>query len=195
MLYGALEAGGTKMVCAIGDENGKILEARNVLYCTNEDLDWLRYCHDIIALDVGHNKLTNIEFVRNMPKLKYLITSGNDITDISPVAELHELIYFELFADPVSDLGPLSGLTNLLDVNICSCPVGDLSPLYDLVQLERLWLTPYAFDNWREAGAAFTEHVPGCDIHFVVSHDMTGDGWRRHPRYDEYRLALGRAKP
>ena len=26
MLYGALEAGGTKMVCAVGDENGKILE-------------------------------------------------------------------------------------------------------------------------------------------------------------------------
>ena len=26
MLYGALEAGGTKMVCAIGDENGKIIE-------------------------------------------------------------------------------------------------------------------------------------------------------------------------
>lgn len=25
-LYGALEAGGTKMVCAIGDENGNILE-------------------------------------------------------------------------------------------------------------------------------------------------------------------------
>ncbi len=26
MIYGALEAGGTKMVCAIGDENGRILE-------------------------------------------------------------------------------------------------------------------------------------------------------------------------
>lgn len=26
MIYGALEAGGTKMVCAVGDENGKILE-------------------------------------------------------------------------------------------------------------------------------------------------------------------------
>ena len=26
MIYGALEAGGTKMVCAIGDENGKIIE-------------------------------------------------------------------------------------------------------------------------------------------------------------------------
>ncbi len=30
MLYGALEAGGTKMVCAIGDENGKILEQISV---------------------------------------------------------------------------------------------------------------------------------------------------------------------
>ena len=30
MLYGALEAGGTKMVCAIGDENGKIIEQISV---------------------------------------------------------------------------------------------------------------------------------------------------------------------
>lgn len=30
MLYGALEAGGTKMVCALGDENGKILEQISV---------------------------------------------------------------------------------------------------------------------------------------------------------------------
>ncbi|MCR4654834.1 MAG: ROK family protein [Lachnospiraceae bacterium] len=30
MLYGALEAGGTKMVCALGDENGKILEQTSI---------------------------------------------------------------------------------------------------------------------------------------------------------------------
>ncbi len=30
MLYGALEAGGTKMVCAVGDENGNILEQVSV---------------------------------------------------------------------------------------------------------------------------------------------------------------------
>ena len=181
------------------DENGKILEAYSIAYdrpgCVNEDVDWLQYCHDIIALDVGHNKLTNIEFVRNMHKLKYLITSGNDITDISPVADCHELVYFELFADPVKDLSPLSGLTKLLDINICSCPVSDLSPLYGLKQLERLWLTPYAFTYAREAEQQFREQVPGCNFHYVISHDMTGDGWRKHPRYTEYRLALGRAKP
>ncbi len=30
MLYGALEAGGTKMVCAVGDENGKILDQTSI---------------------------------------------------------------------------------------------------------------------------------------------------------------------
>ena len=37
MLYGALEAGGTKMVCAIGDENGRILEQISVPTTTPEE--------------------------------------------------------------------------------------------------------------------------------------------------------------
>ena len=37
MLYGALEAGGTKMVCAIGDENGKILERTKIPTTTPEE--------------------------------------------------------------------------------------------------------------------------------------------------------------
>ena len=37
MLYGALEAGGTKMVCALGDENGKILEQVSIPTTTPEE--------------------------------------------------------------------------------------------------------------------------------------------------------------
>ena len=37
MLYGALEAGGTKMVCALGDENGKILEQVSIPTVTPEE--------------------------------------------------------------------------------------------------------------------------------------------------------------
>ena len=37
MIYGALEAGGTKMVCAIGDENGKILEQISVPTVTPDE--------------------------------------------------------------------------------------------------------------------------------------------------------------
>ena len=37
MLYGALEAGGTKMVCALGDENGHILEQVSIPTVTPEE--------------------------------------------------------------------------------------------------------------------------------------------------------------
>ncbi|MBQ9527299.1 MAG: ROK family protein [Fretibacterium sp.] len=37
MLYGALEAGGTKMVCALGDENGKIQEQVSIPTTTPEE--------------------------------------------------------------------------------------------------------------------------------------------------------------
>ena len=37
MLFGALEAGGTKMVCAVGDENGKILEQTSIPTTTPDE--------------------------------------------------------------------------------------------------------------------------------------------------------------
>ncbi|MBR6223418.1 MAG: ROK family protein [Lachnospiraceae bacterium] len=57
MLYGALEAGGTKMVCAIGDETGKIYEQISVPTKTPEDtmpaiIDYFKD-KDIRALGIG----------------------------------------------------------------------------------------------------------------------------------------------
>ena len=56
-LYGALEAGGTKMVCAIGDENGNILERVSIPTLTPEEtmpaiLDFFRN-KNISALGIG----------------------------------------------------------------------------------------------------------------------------------------------
>ena len=47
MLYGALEAGGTKMVCALGDENGTILAQTSIPTTTPDEtlsaiIDWFR---------------------------------------------------------------------------------------------------------------------------------------------------------
>lgn len=176
------------------DENGLILEAYNIHFNTNEDLDWLKYCHDMVALDVGHNWLTNCEFVRNMPKLKYLIIADNKITDLSPLSDLQELIYLEIFVNPISDLTPLAGLKKLLDINMCSCGITDLTPLYGL-PLERVWMTPYEMKDPNGAAEAFRAAVPGCDLEYIVNTHSTGDGWRQHERYREMRLALGRAKP
>ncbi len=37
MLFGALEAGGTKMVCAVGDENGRIIEQKSIPTTTPDE--------------------------------------------------------------------------------------------------------------------------------------------------------------
>ncbi len=177
------------------DADGLILEAYSISFNTNADMDWLQYCHDLVALDVGHNKLTNFEFVRNMPNLEYLIIADNRISDLSPVATLPKLKYFEFFANPVTDLSPLSGLVNLLDINMCGCYISDLSPLYGLPLLERVWMTPYNLKDQRAAAEAFHEALPNCTLQYINSRDFTGFGWRLHPRYAEYRRALGRAKP
>ena len=43
MRLGALEAGGTKMVCATGDENGHIFEQTSIPTTTPEETMRLRY--------------------------------------------------------------------------------------------------------------------------------------------------------
>lgn len=56
-LFGALEAGGTKMVCAIGDENGNILERESFPTTTPEEtmplmIDFFRK-HTLCAIGIG----------------------------------------------------------------------------------------------------------------------------------------------
>lgn len=57
MLFGALEAGGTKMVCAIGDESGKILEQVSIPTRTPKETipDIVNYFKDkgVAALGIG----------------------------------------------------------------------------------------------------------------------------------------------
>ncbi len=57
MMYGALEAGGTKMVCAVGDENGRILEQISIPTTTPDEtmpkiLDYFR-TKDICAIGIA----------------------------------------------------------------------------------------------------------------------------------------------
>ena len=58
----------------------------SVLY--DKDAEVLKYCEDMVALDLGHMQLTNCEFVRNMPHLRYLILADNPMQDIPLLAAL-----------------------------------------------------------------------------------------------------------
>lgn len=151
---------------------------------TSEELYVLRMCTKLQALDLGHNYLTDLNFLYFMPDLEVLIVSPNyGLTDISPIAACPKLVYLECFNCPITDLSPLAGLKDLRDLNLTRCgQVTDLSPLYDLPKLERFW--------WGSMGKVpndqrkiMREKHPDCL--FKNGYDPTGDGWRNHPHYKE----------
>ncbi len=156
---------------------------------TDEDIQVLRYCTDLEALDLGHNEISDLSVLTNLKNLKILILADNWITDISPLAELENLQYLELFMNRITDLLPLSGLTNLLDLNICSNKLENLDPLYGMTSLERLWYSRNKYD--RATAKALADALPTCECNYTTF-DETGDGWREHARYKWVRAYFGK---
>lgn len=142
----------------------------------------LKYCWRIKALDLGHNKLTDISFIGGMTDLRVLILADNKIKDISPLANLKKLQYVELFMNKISDLSPLSGMEHLLDLNICYNSFSVIDEVYTMPKLERLWITSNKrmSTEYRDALIASLPNVEIC----YNCRGSTGGGWREHPRYD-----------
>lgn len=143
----------------------------------------LRYCPELLAIDAGHNNVSDLSFLRRWPKLRRLIIidSRTPVTDLSPLAELEELEYIELFMQNITDISPLAGKTKLLDLNLCHNDVTDLSPLYSCVNLERLHIS-YNPHLTAEEVAALQAVLPNCVIE-TETYQSTEAGWRTHPRY------------
>lgn len=152
-------------------------------YHTNEQIDQLRMCTRLKALDLGHNKLTDLSFLTGLTDLRVLIISPNySLEDLSPLANLTKLEYLEVFSTETADVSPLAGLTQLKDLNLaCSDRLKDISCLFDaLPNLERFWCgrTPIPEEQRQQMEAAH----PGCAFNWTTQ--PTSGGWRTHPRYD-----------
>ena len=148
----------------------------------------LRYCRDLQALDLGHKNLTDLNFLYELPKLKYLILVENDIRDITPIGSLQDLIYLEIFWTKVEDLSPLINCKKLLDLNICyiySKPDRAFDVLMQMPWLERLWYCGNALSD--EQIGALAANMPDCEMYMLPHGESTGGTWRTHPRYYEMR--------
>lgn len=149
----------------------------------SEDTYNLRYCEDMIAIDVGHQGVDNIEYVANMPHLKYLILAHTNVQDISPISSCKELVFLELDWSPVRDLTPLQGCTALEDLNIGQNGA-DVSPLYEMPWLKNVWCVFRP-----EAASRIAAALP--DTKVVASGNATvSSGWRDLPNYYDMRDAL-----
>lgn len=155
-------------------------------YTAQQIWERLQYFPDLLAIDVGHNNVTDLSFLANFPKLRRLIVidSKKPVTDISVLAQLPDLEYIELFMQDITDISPLANHEKLLDLNLATNNVTDLSPLYSCPNLQRLWISSNPNLTLEEI-EAFQHQVPGCQvIHDLPKGDETGGDWREHPHYD-----------
>lgn len=155
---------------------------------TGSFADWntynLRYCEDIIAMDLGHSSIATVEFVRYMPNLTYLDIAITHLLDISPLAECKNLVFLVMHTQSMPlDYTPLYECSSLEDLNI-ACNPGDLSAVFKMTHLKNLWLTGCSEQTYRQAKAA----MPDTNIGY--NYKGTNTGWRNLPNYYKMRDAM-----
>lgn len=160
----------------------------------NEDLKNLRYCTELIAMDLGHCVITECDWLRNLSHLRYLILADTGISDLAPLSELKELIYLELFRTPITDYTPLLGCTALQDLNL-SFTYGDIAPIRQMTWLHNLHWNPGAdHPELREQIEALADGELSDTI-IETEPDRPrrsiGGSWRYLPNYYVFRDLIG----
>lgn len=158
---------------------------------TTEDIAPLRYCTDLVALDIGHKRrIKDISVIEHMPKLRFLIIAMEGFTDLSPVASCTELEYLETFQNHISDLSPLLSLKKLTHLNCSTNAIGSIDVLKQMTQLQRLWCIRCELDDAQID--ALKAALPDCVINTTGTHS-TSNGWRKNDLYREMQKLFGLA--
>lgn len=155
----------------------------------------LRFCHDLIAVDLGHFHITDedFQFVAGTPKLQYLIIAISEVHSIELLRSCPDLRYLEAFWAPIEDFTPLLDCPKLTDLNLCNMAQldsEDLEVLAQMKQLEHLWLAGTLFTP--EEVQPLRDALPQTEIvqKYGSKCGATDDGWREHPIYFEMRDAF-----
>ena len=154
---------------------------------TDAECAELKYMVDIVVMDIGHQNITDLSFLYNMPNMEYLMLCEGKITDLTPVGSLKKLKFLELWMNPVSDFSPLAGCTALEDINFTRMHVDDLSVLFDL-PLKNIWLSRWYFED--EELEPLFEAFPDANIQSRGEWPTTF-GWRLLPNNRAQRDLLG----
>ena len=159
---------------------------------TDEDIQPLKYCTDLIALDLGHgSRITDLSILQYMPKLRFLIVAMNKITNIEDLKYCPDLAYLEIFQNFISDWSPLLSLTKLTHLN-CSTNYSkgengeknypDYTILKQMKQLQRIWIIRCNLGE--EQMADLQAALPNAVINNIGGHS-TDNGWRDNDLYKE----------
>ena len=154
---------------------------------TNFQVQNLKYCEDMVCVDLGHMAIQDISFVEYMPHLKYFIVIDAPLMYIDSISTCKELIYLEFFWTWINDFTPLLGCTALQDLNI-SRTNGDPMTFVDMPWLKNLWID--GFDLKTSERPVLEAALPDTYIKYCDG-EMTANGWRDLPNYFAMRDYLG----
>lgn len=163
-------------------------------YITEARTEALRYCVDLIALDVGHaHRLSTCEWVQYMPHLKYLVLGDSGLKDLTPLSQLKELVFLEIFTTKVTDYSPLLGCTALEDLNLGNT-YADPTPITQMTWLKNLWWSnlPWRGLSGEEIAQLqdrLTQSLPNTTV-VLDGYHPTAKGWRKLQNYFDMRDAL-----
>ena len=157
----------------------------HVYYFNDEEAYNLRYCEDMICIDIGHMSIHNIEFVEFMPNLQYLILAHTQLQYIEPISTCKNLKFLELDWSPVRDLTPLQGCTALEDLNLGKV-YADFTPIGEMSWLKNLWMVECS----TAARYQMTQALPDTKV-MVTGAATVANGWRDLENYYAMRDLLG----
>ncbi|MCR5618963.1 MAG: hypothetical protein K6F65_02600 [Lachnospiraceae bacterium] len=159
-------------------------------YLQNDEAYYLKYCNELVALDLGHNYVSDLSFLEYMPDLKVLILVDNvkekdgetlrHLTDLSELKYVPKLRYLEIFANNVSDLSFLDYMPDLEDLNISYNSVSSIEHMKNMPKIKKLWMEHTYISG---AGVSTLRQLyPNARI--VSSGEGSVDqGWRSGERY------------
>lgn len=162
------------------------MPAKYDLAFSDQHLDVLKYCEDLLCVDLGHYRISNVEWLYGTPHMKYLVLADTRVTDITPVGSLKELVYFEVFKTNVTDYSPLVGCTALQDVNLAFTN-GDASVFAQMPWLNNLWINCCNVDQ--QTRELLLEALPDTTIEFDNGWQL-GNNWRGLLNYFKMRDLL-----
>ncbi len=161
-----------------------------------KDFESLKYCTDLIALDIGHcTKIGNIDFIATLPKLKILDISLCDLTDISVLADQTSLEFLEMNYNYLTDISPLANCKKLKYVNLDNNNLTSYDALLEMPDLERLWISCSGLSDEQlaEMKEKLTAMRPNIDIRASQSNpEFAMSFWRlNNPGYLEMQALVG----
>ncbi|MBO7252373.1 MAG: hypothetical protein J6V25_07090 [Oscillospiraceae bacterium] len=152
-------------------------------YVRDGEIDNIRYCEDLICIDIGHMGVKDVSFLEPLVNLEYLILAHTEVQYIDAIVNCKKLKFLELDWSCIRDISPLVECTALEDLNL-GMTWPDITPVLQMTWLKNLYIIK------GNCKANFAEHLPNTRV--VTSGAYTvSSGWRNLPNYYAMRDILG----